>query len=129
MRRWTAVAVGFLGMLIIVRPAGAVNLTGVSLALTAALMHASPGTLLRILARTERPETVTFYFLAIGAGVTALAMPFVATVPAWHEVPYFFGAGISGSFAQIFLSYKYAPVALSTPLLELIREAAKVVSG
>ena len=114
--RWSAVIVGFLGMLVIARPSGAVNVTGVSFALTAAFMHASLGTLLRVLGRTERPETVTFYFLAIGAGLTGLAMPYAATVPAWHEVPYFLGAGISGAFAQILLSmaYKYAPVALVT---------------
>ncbi len=114
--RWSAVIVGFLGMLVIVRPSGAVNLTGVSLAVTAALLHASLGTLLRVLGRTERPETVAFYFLAIGAGLTSLAMPFVATIPAWREVPFFLGAGISGAFAQFFLSmaYKYAPVALVT---------------
>jgi len=114
--RRSAVIVGFLGMLVIVRPTGSVNLTGVSFALTAAFLHASLGMLLRVLGRTERPETVTFYFLLIGAGLTGLAMPFVATVPAWHEVPYFLGAGISGAFAQFLLSvaYKYAPVALVT---------------
>ena len=114
--RWGAVIAGFLGILVIARPSGAVNLTGVSLALTAAFLHASLGTLLRALGRTERPETVTFYFLAIGAGLTGLAMPFVATAPSWREVPYILGAGISGAFAQIFLStaYKYAPVSLVT---------------
>jgi drug/metabolite transporter (DMT)-like permease len=114
--RWSAVLVGFLGMLVIVRPSGTVNLTGVSLAVSAALMHSGLGTLLRVLGRTERPETVTFYFLSIGAALTALAMPFVATTPSWNEVPLFVGAGISGAFAQIFLSaaYKYAPMALVT---------------
>ncbi len=114
--RWSAVLVGFLGMLVIVRPSGTVNMTGVSLAVSAALMHSGLGTLLRVLGRTERPETVTFYFLAIGAAMTGLAMPFVATTPSWSEVPLFIGAGISGAFAQIFLSvaYKYAPMALVT---------------
>jgi drug/metabolite transporter (DMT)-like permease len=114
--RWSAVIVGFLGMLVIVRPSGTVNLTGVSFALTAAFMHASLGTLLRVLGRTERPETVTFYFLAIGAALIGLVMPFVATVPAWDEVPLLIGAGLSGALAQILLSvaYKYAPVALVT---------------
>ncbi len=114
--RWGAVIAGFIGMLVIVRPSGAVNMTGAAFAISAALMHAGLGTLLRVLGRTERPETVTFYFLAIGAGLTGLAMPFVATVPAWREVPYFFGAGVSGAFAQVLLSraYKYAPVALVT---------------
>jgi drug/metabolite transporter (DMT)-like permease len=114
--RWSAVLVGFLGMLIIVRPTGDVNLTGVSYGLTAAFMHASLGTLLRLLGRTERPETVTFYFLLIGAALTGLAMPWVATVPTWREVPLFIGAGVAGALAQMCLSmaYKYAPAALAT---------------
>ena len=114
--RWSAVLIGFLGMLVIVRPTGAVNMTGVTFALSAALMHASLGTILRVLGRTERPETVTFYFLVIGTAMTGVAMPFVATIPQLNEVPFFIGAGISGAFAQIFLSmaFKYTPVALVT---------------
>lgn len=112
--RWAAVAAGFVGMLIIVRPTGAVSLTGVSLAVTAAFLQAMLGTLLRHLGRTERPETVAFYFLLIGTVLMALGMPFVATVPTWSEAPYFLGAGVSGALAQLLLSvaYKYAPAAL-----------------
>jgi drug/metabolite transporter (DMT)-like permease len=114
--RWSAVLIGFLGILVIVRPTGDVNMTGVSFAVSAALMHASLGTLLRVLGRTERPETVTFYFLIIGTAITGLAMPFVGTILRMHEIPLFIGAGISGAFAQILLStaFKYAPVALVT---------------
>ncbi len=114
--RWSAVVIGFLGMLVMVRPGGAVNLTGVFLAVSAAMMHSILSTLLRVLGRTERPETVTFYFLVIGAALTGLAMPFVATPPTWHDVPLLLGAGISGAIAQTLLSaaYKYAPMALVT---------------
>jgi len=113
--RWSAVLIGFLGILVIVRP-GDVNMTGVSFAVSAALMHASLGALLRVLGRTERPETVTFYFLVIGTAMTGLAMPFVGTIPQLNEIPLFIGAGISGAFAQILLSmaFKYTPVALVT---------------
>ena len=86
--RWGAVLIGFLGMLVIVRPTGAVSLPGVAFALSAALMHASLGTLLRVLGRTERPETVTFYFLVIGAVLTGLALPFAGTAPRWSDAPY-----------------------------------------
>jgi drug/metabolite transporter (DMT)-like permease len=114
--RWSAVAVGFLGMLVIVRPTGSVNVIGASYAIAAAFMHGALGTLLRVLGRTERPETVTFYFLAIGAAMTGLVMPFVAVTPSWGDLPLFLGAGVSGAFAQVLLSiaYKYAPVALVT---------------
>jgi drug/metabolite transporter (DMT)-like permease len=114
--RWGAVLIGFLGILVIVRPSGGVTMIGVGFALSAALMHATLGTLLRVLGRTERPETVTFYFLIIGTALTGLAMPFVATAPTLAEAPLLLGAGLSGALAQILLSaaYKYAPVALVT---------------
>ena len=114
--RSAAVVIGFLGMLVIVRPSGAVNVTGVSFALSAAFMHAGLGLLLRLLGRTDRPETISFYFLAIGACMTGLALPFVASVPAWDEVPCIIGIGMSGAAGQMLLSmaYKYAPVALNT---------------
>ena len=101
--RWSAVLIGFLGMIVIARPSGDVNTMGVTFALSAAFMHASLGTLLRVLGRTERPETVTFYFLVIGTAMTGLAMPFVGKIPQISEIPLFIGAGISGAFAQIFL--------------------------
>ena len=85
--RWSAVLIGFLGMIVIVRPTGDVNTMGITFALSAALMHASLGTLLRVLGRTERPETVTFYFLVIGTGMTGLAMPFVGKIPQMERNP------------------------------------------
>ncbi len=114
--RWGAVLVGFVGVIIMVRPSGDLNLLGVALAMTAALMHAALGTLLRLLGRTERPETVTFYFLLIGAGLTLPAMPFMAVMPGRDEILLFLGLGLSGAAAQYLLSiaYKSAPAALVT---------------
>jgi len=99
--RWSAVLIGFLGMLVIVRPTGDVNMTGITFAVSAALLHASLGTLLRVLGRTERPETVTFYFLVIGTAMTGLAMPFVGTIPHWNEAPLFIGGHLRGLGANL----------------------------
>jgi drug/metabolite transporter (DMT)-like permease len=99
---------------VIVHPTGNVNVRGVTLAVGVAMLQAVLGTLLRILGRSDRPETVTFYFLLIGVGLTAPLMPFVAVTPNWHDVPLFIGVGIAGASFQFFLSaaYKYAPMAL-----------------
>jgi drug/metabolite transporter (DMT)-like permease len=114
--RWSAVIVGFLGVLVMVRPTGDLNLLGAGLALFAALMHATLGTLLRLLGRTEEPLTVTFYFLLMGMLLTLPAMPFLAKMPTAYEVMLMFGAGLSGSAAQMLLSvsFRYAPAALVT---------------
>ena len=114
--RWSAIAVGFAGVLIMTRPTGDVYLLGISIALAAALMHAGLQIILRYLGRYERPVTISFYFFVIGTAVTALAMPFVAVAPTVEEVPLLLGVGLSGAAAQWLLSvaYRNAPAAIVT---------------
>jgi len=110
--RWTAVLVGFVGVAIMVNPTGETNTLGVTLALCAALMQAFMSILLRHMSGHERPETITFYFFAIGTFVTGLALPFVATGPTLAEIPLFFGIGLSGAAAQ----WLYSTALKNTPL-------------
>jgi drug/metabolite transporter (DMT)-like permease len=114
--RWVAVAIGFIGVVIMTRPAGSVNGLGVTVALIAALMHATLQIILRYLGKFERPETVAFYFLVIGTLVTALPLPFVAVTPTVAELPLLLGLGLSGAAAQWLLSvaFRNAPAAIVT---------------
>lgn len=114
--RWGAIAVGFIGVLIMLQPTGAVNSLGVTLALSAAAMHAALQTILRSLGKTEKPQTVTFYFVAIGVIVAGLPMPWLFTLPTWEETPLLIACGLSGAGAQYLLSlaYKNAPAAIIT---------------
>jgi drug/metabolite transporter (DMT)-like permease len=114
--RWAAVAIGFAGVVIMVRPTGDVYTLGIAVAMAAAFMHATLQIVLRYLGRFERPETVTFYFLVIGALVTALPLPFVAVTPTMAEIPLLFGVGLSGAAAQWLLStaFRNAPAAIVT---------------
>lgn len=105
--RWAAVVVGFSGVVIMASPAGQVSVLGITVAIAAALMHATLQILLRYLARFERPETVTFYFLMIGTLITALPLPLVAVTPTMAEVPLLFGVGLSGALAQWLLSIAF----------------------
>jgi len=114
--RWAAVVIGFMGVVIMARPGGNVHMLGVTVALAAALMHATLQIVLRYLSRYESPETVTFYFMVIGTLVTALPLPFVAVTPTLAEVPLLFGVGLSGALAQWLLSnaFRNAPAAIVT---------------
>jgi drug/metabolite transporter (DMT)-like permease len=114
--RWAAVAIGFIGVVIMTSPAGSVNGLGVTVALIAALMHATLQIILRYLGKFERPETVAFYFLVIGTLVTALPLPFVAVIPTVAELPLLLGLGLSGAAAQWLLSvaFRNAPAAIVT---------------
>jgi drug/metabolite transporter (DMT)-like permease len=114
--RWSAVIIGFAGVVIMARPTGTVYVLGISVALCAAFLHAVLQIILRYLGRFESPETISFYFFIIGTIVTALALPFVAVTPVTSEIPWLFGVGLSGAAAQWLLSvaYKNAPAAVVT---------------
>ena len=112
--RWAAVAIGFAGVLIMAGPGGHMNALGITVAIAAALMHATLQIVLRYLGRYERPETITFYFLIIGALV--MALPLVAVTPTLAEVPLLFGVGLSGALAQwlLTIAFRNAPAAIVT---------------
>ena len=114
--RWSAVAIGFAGVVIMSRPSGEVYTLGIAVAICAALMHSILQIILRYLGRYESPETVSFYFFVIGTFLTALALPFVAVRPTIAEVPLLLGVGLSGAAAQWLLSvaFKNAPAAIVT---------------
>jgi drug/metabolite transporter (DMT)-like permease len=114
--RWAAVAVGFAGVIIMARPTGDIYVLGIAVAMCAALLHATLQIMLRYLGRYESPETISFYFFAIGAVITAAAMPFVAVTPTVKEIPLLLGVGFSGAAAQWLLSvaYRNAPAAVVT---------------
>lgn len=105
--RWGAVLIGFIGVLVMLQPSGDVNMTGVAIALSAAAMHAVLQTILRSLGKTEKPETVTFYFVFIGTFVSLIPMPFVFVMPTWNEIPYIIVLGLTGVLAQFLLSIAY----------------------
>lgn len=114
--RWSAILIGFLGVIIIAQPTGAWNAAGVAFALASAVLNATLATMLRLLGRTERPETLTFYLLFVGFVLLAPTMPFHATWPAMSEAGLLIGLGVSGILMQLCLStaYKYAPAALAS---------------
>jgi len=114
--RWTAIVVGFVGVIIMSSPSGDVNTLGIFLALFAALLHAVLQIILRYLGPYESPETISFYFFAIGIFLAALPMPFIAVKPTLAEVPLLLGVGLSGTGAQWLLSiaFRHAQAAIVT---------------
>lgn len=114
--RWSAVVIGFAGVVLMTRPSGQAYTLGIVVALCAALMHAILQIMLRYLGRFESPETVTFYFFVIGTFLTALALPFIAVRPTMAEFPLLLGVGLSGAAAQWLLStaFRNASAAIVT---------------
>ena len=105
--RWAAVAIGFIGVVIMSRPSGDAYTLGIIVCLVAALMHAILQIIVRYLGRYESTETIAFYFFVIGLILTALPLPFIAVRPTLAEVPLLVGVGLSGAAAQWLLTFAF----------------------
>jgi len=80
-RRWAAVAVGFVGALVIVRPGSGLMHGLAILPVLAALSHALYMITTRQLANHDLPMTTLFYTAALGAVVTTAIVPFFWIMP------------------------------------------------
>jgi drug/metabolite transporter (DMT)-like permease len=78
-RRWTAIIVGFCGVLLVARPgAGGIHPAAL-LILAAAFCYAIYTVTTRILSRSDSDETTNFYSNLVGAAVITVAVPFFWT--------------------------------------------------
>ena len=112
--RWSAVAMGFAGVVLIADPwGGELPLLGAAIALGAALMIALISVQLRDLGRTEHPFTIVFYFSLFSVPVLALAMPFVGKAHAPGEWLLLLACGVIGLLGQVLLTaaLRYGAVA------------------
>ena len=112
--RWSAVALGFAGVVLIAQPwGGELPLLGAAIALGAALMIALISVQLRDLGRTEHPFTIVFYFSLFSVPVLALAMPFVGKAHAPDEWLLLLACGVIGLLGQVLLTaaLRYGAVA------------------
>lgn len=83
--RWVAVAVGFCGTLIVIRPGLQAFNPGMALAFASGTCMALYMLITRRLARDENPLMTTFHTSAMGAVLTSLALPFLWQAPDARE--------------------------------------------
>ena len=112
--RWTAVAVGFAGVLMMIEPHGGLtsilNLhmsRGVFYALSFSLFSALVIVLIRQMSATERGEAIVFYFMASGAVAGAVTMIWDHAALSSTAVMWLVLCGISGGIGQICMTYCY----------------------
>lgn len=112
--RWAAVALGFMGVVIVAEPGGGadISMLGASLGLFSALSVAVINFQIRDLARTEPSITIVFYFAAFGTPIAALFLPFFATAHDLQGWLLLLSVGVVGTICQVFLSasLRFAPV-------------------
>ena len=119
-RRWTAIGVGFLGVLVVIRPGTGSIHPAAALSLSAALCYALYAIATRILARTDSNLTTLFYSNVVGALALIPVLPFVWTTP--HDpliIGLMFAAGALGAFGHYLLiaAHRLAPAAVLSPFI------------
>jgi drug/metabolite transporter (DMT)-like permease len=118
-RRWTAIAVGLLGVLVVLRPTGEGVLTLAGLAvLVAAFGYAVSAILVRVLARTDSTQATTFWLLALMAlGAGLLAWPQWVPLRGEHAA-IIAGIGVAGALGQYTITeaFRTGEASLVAPL-------------
>jgi drug/metabolite transporter (DMT)-like permease len=119
-RRWTAICVGFCGVLLVTRPGlGGIHPAAL-LMLGAAICYAVYGIMTRALARTDSNETTLFYTNLVGAIVMVPVLPFVWTPPqdalSWVLTAILGFLGGLGHYLLI-LGHRLAPASVLSPFI------------
>jgi len=134
-RRWSAVAIGFVGIILIARPsadglslasllalftdpAAAGAQWGTILALFSAAAWAATQVSSRQLSTSEPSHRILFYYSLVVVVVLGAAMPFYWITPTWRDLGYFVLIGLMGTAGQFCLNqaFRYGEASLVAPL-------------
>ena len=118
-RRWTAIAIGLIGTLVLLRPTGEGLVSIASLAvLLAAAMYAVSAISVRVLARTDSTQSMMVWLMALMAlGAGLLAWPGWTPV-AGADLWLILGIGVAGGIGQYAVTeaFRVGEVSLIAPL-------------
>jgi drug/metabolite transporter (DMT)-like permease len=124
--RWTAVSLGFLGVLVMLWPyldigglfyAGEARTVGAICAMIACFTNAGTVIQTRRLTDSETTSAIVFYFSLICALAGLVTLPFGWVMPSWIELTGLVMIGVLGGLSHLMLteSYRYAPASVVAP--------------
>jgi drug/metabolite transporter (DMT)-like permease len=116
--RWSAVALGFVGVLIVMQPGGShLPAIGLAFAVLAAFGGAAVTITLRQIGRTETTPTIVFWFTCFSMAVTGLFLPFYGQAHDARTWAILLALGLFGGLGQLFLTsaLRFAPVSVVVP--------------
>lgn len=119
-RRWTAIGVGFVGVLVVIRPGlGGIQWAAL-LSVAAAVLYSCYSIATRFIARYDSSDTTLFYGNLVATTVTLPVLPFVWTTPSSIlEVVLLFAVGAFGSIGHFLLivAHRRAPASVLSPFM------------
>jgi drug/metabolite transporter (DMT)-like permease len=113
-RRWTAIGIGFIGVLVVTRPGFGIVHPAAILAVLATLAYAVYFLTTRLLSRTDSNETTLFYSNFVGAALMLPVVPFFWKSPELWQFALMILAGALASFGHYMLiaAHRHAPASL-----------------
>lgn len=117
--RGTAIALGMIGVLIVMRPGGsALPALGLGVALAAAIGTSLVTVTMRRISATESPAAIVFWFTFSTAVIAVLVLPFIGRSHDATQWALLIGMALSGALTQICLTtaLRYAPVSVVAPI-------------
>jgi drug/metabolite transporter (DMT)-like permease len=98
--RWSALVVGFVGVLVVTHPGPGTLTVGAFFALANAILISTVAIAIRRMSATESIETLTFYQMTIITLGTLFLLPLGFVRPAWTDLLGLAAAGIGNGIAQ-----------------------------
>jgi len=116
-RRWAAVVIGFLGVLVMTRPGAETFRPEALYILAAALCYALSMLVTRRLARSDSTPAIMLSGICVALAVSSLALPFDWRTPVGADIWLFVLLGLVGGTGMYFMTqaYRYAPAAVIAP--------------
>ncbi len=117
-RRWAAVVVGFIGVLIVVQPEPSAFNPAALFSISAALCYAGYSLTTRMLSSTDTPSGMLIYAAAVATVVLTPALPPLwVWPPTWLVAAAMVGTGVAGAVGHWFLirAHRDAPPTVLAP--------------
>jgi drug/metabolite transporter (DMT)-like permease len=98
--RWSAILVGFFGVLIVTSPGTDTFTVGALFALANAVLYGTVTAGVRGLTATESTETLTMYQMLLMSAAFSLMLPFGFVMPTWTDAGWLLLNGVGNGLAQ-----------------------------
>lgn len=104
-KSWIAAAIGFAGVLIIIRP-GLIEVSwGVGAAVTTAASYALINTLIKVMSRHDSPVTISFYANFLVLPVSVIPAILTWKTPTAEDLPMLLGVALFSTLAQLCVAF------------------------
>lgn len=118
-RRWVAIVVGLIGVVIVLKPTGTglITIGGIA-ALASAICYAISAITIRVLSRTDSAPATIFWTLSFISIISGAMVAFDWTPLRWEHGYLFFGVGLFGAIGQHFITqaFRLASPAVVAPI-------------